>query len=298
MTGLALRPAALALLAALAAGCASSPEGASWPSTTRPSRIALQGPPPAILPPAASAGGSGLLGGPGWSADQADVDWGVGALVFTRGMDGLTRASLPLFDGPGGTHWGWLTQGRAYAIASRSAGPLRPEALARGPDGSPAMIVLEARRDGWLKLRWGAPEDVAGGEAWTRLDFGSGSRPEYRSWGQLLGSAFGLVFRNSEVAHNLRASPSRDGAILAALPGEGYDMTVLLIRGDWMRVRINAPPLCSAAAPDATGLLGAAGAATPPRDYAPPAQEGWIAWRSDARGPWVKRASGCGAPGA
>jgi hypothetical protein len=139
--------------------------------------------------------------------------------------------------------------------------------------------MLLARQGDWARIRYGAPDDPGGGVAWTRLDMADGARVRAISWQDALDDARGVVFR-STTAHNLRADPRVDAALVEQLSGDGFDMDVLAIRGDWMRVRVHEPPACAGTAASDLLLGGGAG---PARE-----QQGWVAWRSDDRGPWVR----------
>ncbi|MGD2133849.1 MAG: hypothetical protein PVI23_13725 [Maricaulaceae bacterium] len=265
--------AALLGAAFLAAACST---GGRRPNLT---------PPPANLPAAALAPGSALLGGDDFSARDPNLDWGVGVLRPAGGGDAVSAIDLPLFDRPGGRHWGWVTQGRIYDLASRRALSQRSDAMVTVSDG-PAFLVL-ARDGDWMQIRYGYDSDTGGGLAWTRPDWASGRRAQYLEWSSVLRGGAGLVYRNAQVAHNLRAGPGTDSAVLEVLEGGNFDMRALELRGDWMRVEVTSPPACiGSIARDL--LLG--GQETSVRT-------GWIAWRSDARGPWVVSAATerCGA---
>ncbi len=263
----------LGLLCALALpACVGGPGGA--PSVGR------LAPPPAGLPPAGLGAADALLGGGGFSADDPALDWGDGMLRLS-GPDGYARIDLPLFDEPRGRHWGWLTQGRVYDQIARRTLPDRSDAAVM-VSGARALMVLDEAAGGWLRIRYGDPGDRGRGLAWTHPDLASGARASFLSWARALDGAQGLVYRNAAVAHNLRAGPGSDAAIIARLEGENFDMAALEIRGDWMRVRVSAPPACAGTVAEDLLLGGAS----------PRVETGWIAWRSDDRGPWVASAAG------
>lgn len=265
-----------------ASACASTPS-------------ALTSTPPRTLPPAQA----GLAGG-GWTTDAADADWGVG---YVRVSGGPRAVTVPLYDAPGGRQWGWLIDGRGYEADTRRAPPERDGARIRLGSGRDVFIATQERR-GWVELRWGAPRDLRGGVGWTRLSAIRGGRARLVEWDQHFRRQSGLVFRNAAVAHNLRAGPGTDNPVITAMAGSDFDLEALELRGDWMRVRYVSPSACiAAAAParraDAAGLLGGleedAGDVSP----APSRREqtGWIRWRSDGRGPWLReRSRGCARP--
>jgi len=237
-------------------------------------------PPPVMLPAADESGGDLLLGGATFSIRDPGLNWGVGVLR-PNGANGFTRVDLPLFEEPNGTHWGWLTQGRVYDQQRRRTLADRTDA-ALLISGARAFLVLEQRTDGWLRIRYGHTDDRGRGIAWTRADLSGGRRSTLLTWNRVFDGGRGVVFRNTISAHNLRAGPSRDAAVTSRLEGADFDMTVLEIRGDWMRVRVFSPPACAGSVAEDL-LLGARNTVE---------QTGWITWRSNGRGPWVASASG------
>ncbi len=278
------RLALTATLSVLTTACASSgPLGGGR----------LLGEPPTVLPPVAGPG-------PSFRADAPRASWGVGYLTLTGGAASM---DLPLFDAPGGRHWGWLTQGRAVGFADRTAPPARNEARVRPPGEAPSYIVLDTARGGWMQIRWGGPQDPRGGTGWTRLRDARGGTARYTSWLDHLRGAGGLVYRNAASAHNLREGPGTEHAVVRRMEGRDFDLQALEIRGDWMRVRYSSPPACGPDAgrrSDASGLLGGPDGGEDLLGGAPsqgellggrPGQEavGWIRWRSSERGPWVRR---------
>lgn len=281
-------------LSALASACASSgPLGGA----------SLRGGPPTSLPPVSGAP-------PSFRAERPTANWGVGYLAA---INGVASVDIPMFDTPGGRHWGWLTQGRAVEYGARTAPPQRSEARVRPPGEPPAFLVLDTARGGWLRLRWGGPEDPRGGVGWTRLADARGAL-RYTSWEDHVRRAGGLNYRNSGAAHNLRAGPGTDHAVLRRMEGRNFDLEALEIRGDWMRVRFASPPVCGPGASrigDDSGLLGGlddtggsdgllgglpAGSDDLLGDGPDGESEvGWVRWRSEQRGPWVRRTrASCG----
>lgn len=277
VAGAALRLAAmLALLAA--AACATGPGS---------SDLRNLAPPPAVLPPPSGGAADALLGGGAdFSAHDPALDWGLGVLR-PQGREGFSTVAAPLFDRPDGRHWGWLVRGQVYDRLADRTLPDRSGAAVQ-VDGSLSWLVLD-RQDGWLLIRYGAPEDADDGLAWTRADLAQGASARFVDWAQALDGARGLVFRDAANAHNLRAGPSTDAEIVERLEGTNFDMAVQEIRGDWMRVEVSTPPACVGAVAEDL-LLG--GSSTRLRT-------GWVFWRSAERGPWVESVAGprC-APGA
>ncbi len=255
-------------------------------------------PPPETLPEHEVAGAEALLGGDAFSLSNPDTNWGLGYLAVRSGR--MEDADIPLFLEPGETHWGWLTQGRAYAISTDSVTPPRADAWLRLVDGDQALVVTARTTDGWLQVRWGQPGDFRSGLAWTRRDLIRQQRTLLVPWSLEFEQRGGLVFRDRNTQYNLRAQPGVEGEILGAIQGGDYDMEALEQAGDWLRVRVQEPARC---APPADGagsgelLLGgpdrgdvaAVGAPTGPAQV----RTGWVRWRDTRKGPWIARAWPC-----
>ena len=259
------------LMIALFSASACAVFGPSAPApTSRPSgRIVA--PPPNALPPSSSAGASALAGGASYSIRSPRDNWGIGFVRVSRAVD------LPLFDAPGGRHWGWFTRGRGFDHTTRQAGPASPGARLSAPGIPDALVVMDVARGGWIKVRWGRPDDLRGGTAWTRSRLASGAPVTYTTWNNHFLGANGVVFRDETVGYNVRSGPGVNHEKLEQLRGRGYDMTVLGLNGDWARVRISTPPQCG---PGRVESALAGGVASSVRT-------GWIKWRSESQGPKI-----------
>jgi hypothetical protein len=271
MTGRALR-----LLAALA--CALALGACGGGLRGGPGVGSLESPPDRL--PAEQSAEAALLGGADFSVRDPALSWGVG-VVRPAGADGFARIDLPLFESARGRHWGWLTQGRIYDQRSGRTLSARADASVQVAGGR-ALIVLERRDDGWMLIRFGAPEDRGQGLAWTHAELARATRADFLTWSRALDGAQGLVYRNAEAAHNLRAGPSTNDAVVERLEGENFDMVALEIRGDWMRVRVSVPPACAGSVAEDLLLGGGESRET----------TGWVVWRSNDRGPWVESVAG------
>lgn len=270
---------ALALAAAVAVSACATGPGLSG--------IGDIAPPPAVLPAPSGGVADALLGGgAGFTARDPALDWGDGVLR-PDGREGFTSIALPLFERPGGRHWGWLVRGQVYDRLADRTLPDRSGA-AVSVNGALSWLVL-AREDGWLQVRYGEPDDRDDGLAWTRTDLAQGGGARFVDWADALEDGRGLVFRNRANAHNLREGPGTSEPVAERLEGTDFDMRALEIRGDWMRVEVSTPPACVGAVAEDL-LLGGSSSRQ---------RTGWIFWRSEDRGPWVESAAGprC-APGA
>lgn len=249
-------------------------------------RLATLRPPPTYLPPVESAGADALLGGADYSVSTADANWGVGYLAPTDGRIGAV--DLPLFRQPGQGHWGWLTRGRAYTLANGAASPPRPDAWLRLLGRDQALVVLQEAPGGWLRVRWGRPDDAGAGQAWTRRDLSRGQRMTYVRWPDAFIGEGGLTFRDRGVAYNLRSQPGLGAPLAGTIIGEDYDITAIRRMGDWMLVRVHEPAACAPPTDGAASgevLLG--GPALAPAPRTPRVRQGWVKWRDADKGPWL-----------
>lgn len=176
--------------------------------------------------------------------------------------DWIRRLVLPVFSSPGGELKLWLMPGT-----------VSPEAQLETGYETTSLIVLQARSDGWLQLRYGDP--AARDVGWVHSCHLAAATPrlEYEPWDKLFaGEGVGSLFFRAWVPHVLREAPSAPAAEVARIPADPnrYGMQPLEFRGDWARVRVSIPSeFC--AEPKAGGAV----------------HEGWIRWRSRERGPWV-----------
>jgi hypothetical protein len=169
------------------------------------------------------------------------------------------RLLLPVFAMPAGELKLWLTPGSVGA-----------DVLVETGYETASMIVLQARNDGWLEIRFGGP--LASGAGWVHrchLDAAT-PRLEYQPWEKLLARTRPLYFR-SWASRALRERPSPDAPVLAAIPEDPnlYGLQPLEFRHDWARVRLTIPSTYCAK----------------PRPARPRVHEGWVRWRGRDRGP-------------
>jgi hypothetical protein len=175
--------------------------------------------------------------------------------------DWTRRIVLPVFAAPDGEIKLWLTPGTVGS-----------DALVETGYETASFIVLQARRDGWLQIRFGGP--LASGAGWVHrchLDAAT-PRLQYQAWESLLADAGTLYFR-SWAPHALRSSAKDDAPRIAVIPADPnrYGMQPLEFRGDWARVRVSMPSTVCAN----------------PKPRRPAVREGWVRWRSRDRGPWL-----------
>ena len=190
---------------------------------------------------------------------EADLVLGVGHVRPAREEERdewTRRLALPVFAAPGGDIRLWLTPGSVGA-----------DVLVETGFETASFIVLQARRDGWLQIRFGGP--LASGAGWVHRCHLAAATPrlEFEPWEKRLAEA-GPVYFRAWTTRNVRKAPSTDAPVVAAIPGDPnlYGMRALQFRGDWVRVRVSVPSTyCGDPKPER------------PRFY-----EGWVRWKSAA----------------
>lgn len=176
--------------------------------------------------------------------------------------DWIRRLVLPVFLSPGGEVKLWL-----------APGSVSPEAQLETGYETTSLIVLQARPDGWLQIRYGDP--AAKDTGWVHSCHLATATPrlEYEPWEKLFaGDSVSSLFFRAWVPHVLREAPAASAAPVVRIPADPnrYGMQPLEFRGDWARVRVSIPSeFCADPKPE--GAL----------------HEGWIRWRSRERGPWI-----------
>lgn len=176
--------------------------------------------------------------------------------------DWIRRLVLPVFVSPDGGLKLWL-----------APGSVSPEAQIETGYETTSLIVLQARADGWLLLRYGDP--AAKDVGWVHPCHLETATPrlQYEPWEKLLASSgISPLFFRAWVPHVLRESASASAPAIARIPADPnrYGMQPLEFRGDWARVRVSVPSrYCADPQPDSE------------------VHEGWIRWRSRERGPWI-----------
>ena len=191
-----------------------------------------------------------------------DVALGVGHVRPVREEerdDWTRRLKLPVFTAPGGEVKIWLTPGSVGG-----------DVLVETGYETGSLIVLQARPDGWLQIRFGGP--LASGAGWVHrchLDAAT-PRLEYQPWERLLAAAAPLYFR-SWTPRNLRKAASTEAPVVAVIPPDPnlYGIKPLQFRGDWVRVRVSIPSTYCA----------------DPKPRRAQVREGWVRWRSTDHSP-------------
>ncbi|HEY7238441.1 MAG TPA: hypothetical protein VH600_04675 [Burkholderiales bacterium] len=191
-----------------------------------------------------------------------DLPLGVGHVRPVREEerdDWPRRLKLPVFTAPGGEVKIWLTPGSVGG-----------DVLVETGYETASFIVLQARPDGWLQIRFGGP--LASGSGWVHrchLDAAT-PRLQYEPWDEVLAKEVPLYFRDQS-PRVLRKAPSNEAPAIANIPADPnlYGIQPLLFRGDWARVRVSVPSTYCA----------------DPKPARSKSYEGWIRWRGPRLGP-------------
>jgi hypothetical protein len=227
-----------------------------------PASVPLPAPPPASYEPL-----RGL---------DSSFDLGIGHLhAASPAASSATEADwfrfveLPVYHEPGGEPLGWLADGWWIPASD----PVRPIALTTGAmvetGYEVASWIVYESREGWVRFRFATEV------GWASLCHLSASDPPvaFESWEErFAGEGAGPLFFRTRERHALRRGPGTEFPRAFWLPGyQATELRPLEIRGDWMRIRAYSPPLYCAEPPPTRGI----------------AEEGWVRWRDQVRGPWV-----------
>lgn len=201
---------------------------------------------------------------------------GVGILQSgVQGVEGMVPewpcgVFVPLYDAPAGHQWGWFTGGRVARRELNWMSPLNRLPTITIGQSENALLVHEARRDGWLRVRYYWPSNNTGdGTAWVhQSQLALGAVPlRYVSWEEyLVNRPWPLFVFRDRGAHALYAGPDSGSRVIDRPKGQ-YAVRALEVRGDWMRVHVQRT----------------SGVCIDPRKPEP-ADTGWIVWRSPHRG--------------
>ena len=203
--------------------------------------------------------------------------WGFGFLRpdGEPAEDWVQVTVLPLYDGPGGQHVGWLNRGW-LELAGRKTEPVSPFAFIETGYETNSLILAQIQEDGWLALRLQDQEPTEGHLLWThgcRLDQGDVMFEQISYEEEYLGSKSSYFFR-SPVPHALRVEPALESDRIDWIV-EGDDLEVLEVRKQWMRVRVFRPGkyfwLCSEGG-----------------EWQGKTLTGWVTWRSPEKGTWLQ----------
>lgn len=209
-----------------------------------------------------------------WMGGHDLAPLGRGHLLVINGdeyyYDWMTRIKLPLWNKPGEDFYGWTHSGLVtpendiFAFALTGAGMVETgyEHL--------TFTVLESTEDGWFRLQL---KPGKAGSKWTHrchLQLGE-ARLQFEDWEEfILQNGESLHFRD-KVTHVLRSEPGTQSKMLTRISLD-HKLNLLVIKGDWMRVRVHQPSWsCEDADKEFTGST----------------HVGWVKWKDELLGPWV-----------
>jgi len=209
-------------------------------------------------------------------AEGASVPLGVGHLHYLNqtspvelppgAFDWLQGVAIPLSSDPDVAPTTWIADGWLLAD-DEPPKPFDRRGLVETGYEDASFIVLEARPDGWLRLRYVLGDgDV--GTGWTHACAlpESPVTLEFAEWGDwFMSGMISPLFYRSGSPGALHSAPSQNASRLPGIASD-YILEPLEIRGEWMRVTVKEPSdYCYE--PD-----------TSPR-------EGWVRWYEPASGP-------------
>lgn len=177
---------------------------------------------------------------------------------------------LPVWSAPNGRFYGWIRGGYVYPANGADAYPLTGAGMVETDYEHQTFIVWETGNNGWLKIRLNAEEH---GDGWINSCYlGMGAaKLVYQSWTDFIREHGDWLHFRADVPHALRSGPTRDSPRITWISGD-HEITLLEIKGDWMRVRVRQP---------AWTCIG------PGKPFKGREDEGWIKWRDKKIGPWV-----------
>jgi hypothetical protein len=200
---------------------------------------------------------------------------GVGHLRPARDEDRddwLDFVLLPLAERPGGPVTLWLAGGWVVPLDGRAARRVGIRGTVETGYETVSLIVLEANKTGWLRIRF-APENESSSTGWLHRCDVEKLRPSviYEPWERFFAQTnASLLYFRTGGPRALRRAPESGAEPVAWIPAEGrkYAFEPLEFKGDWMRARLRAPfDQCRKS------------------HLKPRVREGWIRWRDPALGP-------------
>ncbi len=266
-----LRLAAIVLLFSSATQVPAEPQAAEEFTPDRCNQIRSSLPPP----PKVAAAAVPVTDYRTLKIVNSRLDLGIGHLYPKRAggyKNWQLATTLPLFSEPGDTPFAWIHKGWITNAASGKSVPFNAEGMIAIAPLSPAFIVYQLRKDGWMRIRYSRERE---GIAWTHRCLTSFGRPAlaFQSWADYLRSKKGPLFFRSRVRHALRTEPSITSNRILWIPAyqENYHFRIISIKDDWMQIRLSVPSnRCKSR-----------------KHLDVKHYEGWVKWRDQETGPWV-----------
>ena len=219
---------------------------------------------------------------PALNTNPVPDNWGVGYMGITShspNLNWIGAAIFPLYESPNGVFLGWMACGSFVDGQTGEVRSLDLPPMIQTDYENYSFIVLETGGDGWFQM---ISEVMADGElatAWVHQSHLSLTEvplamtlwaDEYQTRIDSRSEAGSLYFRNHEIAHALRHSPSETEDLIIWI-GEDHMIKPLEIQGDWMRVSVRQPS-------DYCVL---------PAEWDGTIHEGWVRWTSEVQGTWL-----------
>lgn len=176
---------------------------------------------------------------------------------------------LPFWLSPDGALGGWIRAGHVYPASDQVPWPLTGAGMVETDYEHQTLIVFEIKK-GWLRIKLKPGE---GGDVWVHrchLSHGT-AHLVFQSWPDFIEEHGSWLHFRASVPHALRQGPSVSAARVTWI-GTDHELTLLEMKGDWMRVRVRQP---------AWTCVG------PGQEFTGREDEGWIKWRDELTGPWV-----------
>ncbi len=177
---------------------------------------------------------------------------------------------LPLWSAPDGDLYGWIRGGFVYPSTGESPYALTGTGMIETGYEHRTFVVWEARGNGWLRVKLKPGQDS---EVWVNgcyLGYGP-AKLVYQSWPDFIREHGDWLHVRADVPHALRSAPTVDGRRITWI-GADHELTLLELKGDWMRVRVRQPAwICVG----------------PDQGFEGRVDEGWIKWRDEKSGPWI-----------
>ena len=210
-----------------------------------------------------------------WAGSRDEAPLGIGHLTL-KGREDIwdwwMQLALPLYESPSSEPSAWFINGWLVEAGVSAGGPVTIGTVGMVETGYETMsfAVLERNENGWIRFRYGKPDEDRDGTAWTHVCHLGDQGLRFESWEERFtsGEISPLHFR-SEVPHALRTGPDEATPRLQWIAGS-YHLDPIEFRDDWMKVRVTQPSDYCAGDEIETKVI-----------------EGWIRWRSADKGPWV-----------
>ena len=208
-----------------------------------------------------------------WTGGYDHAPLGIGHLRVEQASDHYydwpRSVILPFWSSPDGALIGWIRAGDVHSASNEAPWPLTGAGMVETDYEHQTFVVFEADR-GWLRIKLKPGE---GGDVWVhRCHLAHGAaKLVFQTWSDFIKEHGSWLHFRASVPHALRREPSASADRITWI-GTDHELTLLEMKGDWMRVRVRQP---------GWKCMG------PDQEFKGREDEGWIKWRDDQTGPWV-----------